>query len=382
MNASGSPHLKLALLSSGLGYTARGIEIWMAELAAHLPDDIALELWSGGPTPSSLACPAVSLHGLSRDASVLGGISWHRRYQIEQLSVLAQALLRLRRHKLDAVYCGDPVLSWHLKRFRSVHGAKVVFMNGMRLSAQWAKDFAGVHLLAPPYLEAARRELPGQKLDQFFVVPHFADLTRFIPATTEQRVAARQRLGLKADAFVILNVGPIGQVSGKRLEWLAEEVASASRDTLLLSAGLAEDGAENVRQQVVQALGSRARFLGAVARANMPELFHAADAYALASLAEPFSIAILEALASGLPVVHHADEVMQWQTGAGGVAVSMTAKGEAASVLRGLEHDPLQRRELGSAARRLAETRYAPARISRQIADALLKICGRKPVLA
>ncbi len=380
MKPSGSPRMSLALLSSGLGYTARGIEAWMEDLAAHLPDELAVELWSGGPAPPSARRPAFSFHGLSRDARLLKGWNWHRRYQLEQLSVLAQAVVRLRRHKIDVVYCGDPALSWHLKRFRPFHRAKVVFMNGMRLSAEWAKDFDGVHLLAPPYLEAAEREWPGQKPGQFFAVPHFVDLTRFTPPTANQRVAARQRLGLRADDFVVLNVGPIGQVSGKRIEWLAEELAAASRTGLLLSAGMDEDGAQPVRQQVTQALGSRVHFLGAVARAAMPELFHAADAYALASLAEPFSIAILEALASGLPVVHHTDEVMQWQTGAGGVAVSMTVKGEAAGALRALENDPQRRIELGSSARQLAETRYAPAQISRQITDALLKISGCEPV--
>ena len=189
----------------------------MVELAAHLPAEINAELWSGGPPPTSGLRPTVCLHGLNRDGRWLKGLNWHRRYQFEQLSVLTQAIVRLRLRKMDVGYCGDPVLSWHLKRFRSFHHAKVVFMNGMRLSAQWAKDFDGVHLLAPPYLEAARRELPGQRLDQFFAVPHFVDVTRFTPPTAAQRTAARQRLGLKADDFVILNVGPIGQVSGKRL---------------------------------------------------------------------------------------------------------------------------------------------------------------------
>ncbi len=372
--------MKLALLSSGLGFTARGIETWMVELAAHLPADLSVELWSGGPMPGAGIRPEVCLHGLNRDSRWLRSARWHRRYQGEQLSILAQAILRLRWKKMSAVYCGDPVLSWQLKRFRAFHQAKVVFMNGMRLSAEWAKDFDGVHLLAPPYLEAARRELPGQALHQFFAVPHFVDATRFQPPTLTQRAAARHRFGLKEDDFVILNVGPVGHVSGKRFDWLAEEVALTPGRSLLLSAGVDEDGAATVRQRATQALGERVRFLGPVARATMPELFQAADVYALASLAEPFSIAILEALASGLPVVHHPDEVMQWQTGGGGVGVSMTVRGEAAHVLRALENDPPYRTERGWAARDLAVTRYAPARISRQIADALLQICGRETV--
>ena len=73
MPISATTPLRAAQLSSGLGYTARGIETWMVELAAHLPDDIAVELWSGGPVPASTTRPAFSLHGVNRDAHVLKG---------------------------------------------------------------------------------------------------------------------------------------------------------------------------------------------------------------------------------------------------------------------------------------------------------------------
>jgi len=109
----------------------------------------------------------------------------------------------------------------------------------------------------------------------------------------------------------------------------------------------------------------------------MASLYHAADVYALASLAEPFSIAILEALASGLPVVHHADPVMQWQTGPGGVAVSMTEKGQAARALQHLEAEPGRRRELGAAARKLAEERYAPRVVCRELVAALHSVAAK-----
>ncbi len=370
--------VKVVLLSSGLGYVSRGIEIWMTELAPHLISEMDVEVWSGGPAPVVAGCVTHSLHGLSRDARVMHGWSWHRRYQLEQLSILLQTTLRLGRQSVDIVYCGDPVLSWHLKRLRKIHGAKVVFMNGMRLSPNWAKDFDGVHLLAPPYLEAARRDLGNDSSKNFFAVPHFVDLERFQPANEFQRAAARQRLGLQPEDFVVLTVGPIGNVSNKRLEWLAEEVALAGKPCKLVSAGVDEDGAEAVRSHVRTALGNQIQFLGRVDRAQMPTLFHAADVYSLGSLAEPFSIAILEALASGVPVVHHCDEVMQWQSGAGGVPVSMTTRGEAGQAFKELMSNRSRQNELRSAARQLAEQRYSPEAVGRNTAAALLQLCGRE----
>lgn len=369
-------NLRLILLSSGLGFVARGIETWMVELARHLPAEVETELWSGGAPPPVPGRQVRHLHGISRNSFWLRPFSWHHRYQVEQLSVLEQTIVRLRRHRPAIVYCGDPVLSWHLKRFRKWHGAKVVFMNGMRLSANWAKGFDGVHLLAPPYLEEARRELAGQNTAPFFAVPHFVDLEMFKPPSANEREAARQQLGVPDNCFAVLNVGPIGHVSGKRLEWLAEEVAAAGRPAVLLSAGVDEDGADAVRGHARRVLGDRFRFLGQVERSRMPSLYHAADVYALASLAEPFSIAILEALASGLPVVHHPDTVMRWQTGPGGITASMTEKGEAARALRSLQDEPGHRAETGAAARKLAEDRYAPAAVCRDLVAALRKVAA------
>jgi 1,2-diacylglycerol 3-alpha-glucosyltransferase len=376
MSATDPEPLRVALISSGLGFVARGIEVWMQELARLLPQDVHAELWSGGPPPAIDGRAARHLHALSRDARVLGTLSWHRRYQAEQLSALPRAILLLRKHRLHLAYCGDPVLSWHLKRFRNQHGARVVFMNGMRLAPNWAKDFDGVHLLAPPYLEQARRELADRPTDNFFAVPHCVDTQCFRPADGLARSAARRELKLPEDAFVVLTVGPIGHVSGKRLEWLAREVADTHPSALLVSAGVDEDGADKVRAAASQSLGERFRFLGCVERARMVTLYHAADVYSLGTLAEPFSIAILEALACGLPVVHHRDEVMDWQTGEGGVSVSMTEHGEGAAAFRQLKEEPTRRRELALAARQLAETRYAPDVICRQLADELRRIAA------
>ena len=124
-------------------------------------------------------------------------------------------------------------------------------------------------------------------------------------------------------------------------------------------------------------LGTRFRPLGRVERARIGPLYQAADAYSLGSLAEPFSIAILEALASGLPVVHHRDEVMVWQTGAGGVAVSMETAGAAAVAFRRLAADSDQRATLARAARALAEERYAPEPVCAALEKELRQVAAR-----
>ncbi|HSH94768.1 MAG TPA: glycosyltransferase family 4 protein [Roseimicrobium sp.] len=352
---------KVALISSGLGHVLRGIEVWMVELAKHLPrDQIEVLLWSGGPADTSIPGSS-SLNGWSRDAALMRGWPWHRRYLIEQWSLIPKTLLRLKEEGIQIAYCGDPVLAWHLKRFRKWHGAKIVFMNGMRLSPSWAQSFDGVHLLAPAYLDEARATLGEGASRPFFAVPHFVDTKQFHPASDTERKEARRRWNLPEDAFVVLNLGPAGLVSGKRLEWIARELAPLGDNIHLVHAGVEENGADTVKGHVHRSLGARSHFLGPVPRADIAALYRVADLYALGSLAEPFSIAILEALASGLPVVHHEDTIMTWQTGGGGVAVSMTQSGKAGEAIRRLMSSDAERRRIGMAGRDLALARYEPS---------------------
>jgi len=368
---------RVALISSGLGHVMRGIETWMTELATHLPAALPVELWSGGPPPVQVARRKRCLYALRREALLLKPFNWHRRYLIEQLSVLPWALLWLRWGRIEVAYCGDPALSWHLKGFRRWHRAKVVFSDGMRLSPNWERDFDGVHLLAPAYLEAARREVLPANFDRFFAVPYFVDVNHFRPAQAEERAQARERFRLNGRAFVILNVGPVGQVSGKRLDFLIREAARLGAAVELVSAGVDEDGALEVRALGRQLLGPPMRFLGVVDRAWMPALFQAADVYALAALQEPFSIAILEALACGIPVIYNPEEMRAWQVGDGGVAVSMTEPGAAAAMFERLKQDAAWRAKLGRQARALAVSRYAPEIVCRQLTEALVRVSRR-----
>jgi glycosyltransferase involved in cell wall biosynthesis len=365
---------RVALISSGLGFVTRGIETWMTELARHLPVSLNVELWSGGRPPDIPHRQTRTLLAVSRDSMAQCAFNWHRRYLNEQLSCLPRALLLLRRERTALAYCGDPALAWHLKGTQRLHGARVVFMNGMRLAPNWAKHFDAVQLIAPAYLEEAKRALGEANTGQFFVSPHFVDTEEFRPASADERESARAELELPEDAFVVLNVGPVGTVSGKRLEWLAREVAAGGSKAVLLSVGGDEEGADMIHTLAREALGARFRPLGPQPRDRMKTFYHAADAYALAALEEPFSIAVLEAMSCGLPVVHHPFEVTSWITGPAGVAVSMTEQGAAAGGLKRLQTDRSWRSERGAQGREAAVQRFSAPVVSAQLALELVRV--------
>jgi glycosyltransferase involved in cell wall biosynthesis len=370
--------LRVALLSSGLGYTVRGIESWMADLADHLPEEVDAELWSGGPL-NHVRRRVRRCISIDRNSSLLAPLSWGRRYYLEQLSQIPSILWNVRKFQPHILYSGDPGLCHLLHKLRRWHRTRIVFMNGMRLTPRWIQCFDGIHLLAQGYLDEAQAVLGAEKSTHFFSVPHFTDVSLFRPATPDERIAARARLNLPSGTLTVLTVGPIGTASKKRLDHLAREVAQSNDSALLLHVGSDEDGAGEIRSAVNDALGERIRWLGRVNRTTLRDIMAAADLYSLGSLGEPFSIAILEALASGLPVVHHNDPVMSWQCGNGGIPVSMSETGSAASAFRLVANDRERWRSLSTAARQLALERYAPEPVCNALVHQLRRIAASPP---
>ncbi|MEU0566573.1 glycosyltransferase [Nonomuraea sp. NPDC005983] len=127
------------------------------------------------------------------------------------------------------------------------------------------------------------------------------DLTRFHPHT-EPQVWARKMFGLP-DRPTVLFVGRLDEE--KRLDELVRALPFVLNDT---EAQVALVGQGNQRSELERlakriGVGDRVFFLGFVPDENMPQAFAAADAFAMPGVAELQSIATLEAMASGLPVV-------------------------------------------------------------------------------
>lgn len=120
------------------------------------------------------------------------------------------------------------------------------------------------------------------------------------------RLAARTRLGIPLHAYVVGGVGR--QVREKNFDALIRAVAAVP-DTHLLLAG---DGPEHVMLlRLVHQLGvaDRVRFAGpaedpSADNPTVPELLSAMDLFVSPSPEESFGVAVVEALASGLPALY------------------------------------------------------------------------------
>lgn len=141
-------------------------------------------------------------------------------------------------------------------------------------------------------------ELAGQEVPRArrFLLPNGVDTRRFAPLETQARAAQRAALGLP-DAPIVLFVGRLARE--KRVGSLIElwpTIRSAHPDALLLVLG---SGPEEAALRA--AAGEGVLFAGQVG--DVLPYLQVADLFVLPSAAEGLSVALLEAMSTGLAVV-------------------------------------------------------------------------------
>ena len=150
----------------------------------------------------------------------------------------------------------------------------------------------------------------GVKAD---VVTNGVDLDRFGPAPPPGVVAELRARAAAEDRFLILTVGGIEPRKGsdhlfRTLSLLRQRWARPP--VLAIIGGHSFQDHTPYRERVLAsmadldlAFGRDVALLGTVPDREMPAWYHAADAFAFPSVNEGFGLAVLEAMAAGLPVV-------------------------------------------------------------------------------
>jgi glycosyltransferase involved in cell wall biosynthesis len=164
----------------------------------------------------------------------------------------------------------------------------------------------------------------------------------------EARTGLRTALGLRTEEQVVTVVGSLYPVKGHRhLLGAAPEILAARPSTVFLIVGRGE--CEAALKEEARRLGvdSRVRFLGL--RDDVAALLAISDVFVLPSLSEGLSIAILEAMVAGRPVVTtrvggNPELVVHGETGF--LVPPNDAAALASAVVRVLE-DPAEAHRLG-----------------------------------
>jgi 1,2-diacylglycerol 3-alpha-glucosyltransferase len=169
-----------------------------------------------------------------------------------------------------------------------------------RRAIRWSAAFADTAdlVLAPSDFVARRLRAQGVRRP-IEVLPTGIDLDRFRPG---DRADARRSLRLAADDRALLYVGRLDRE--KNLEFLLEAIARVPVPRVrLLLVGRGTRAVALRRAAEAQGVADRVDFRGGSPPDGLPAYYRAADAFVFASTTETQGLAVLEAMACGLPVV-------------------------------------------------------------------------------
>ena len=140
----------------------------------------------------------------------------------------------------------------------------------------------------------------GFPINRVTYIPNGVDFSRFVIPSAYEREKCRDRLGLPQDKTVVLWVGRLHQSmkGSDRVERLAAHLPD---HVMLVVVGHGPDY-EGMRCRCAELIDIGKLFMAGLV-CHPEEYYKAADAFLFTSYHEPFGLVILEAVASGLPIL-------------------------------------------------------------------------------
>ena len=315
----------------------------------------------------ALSNPAVAFRGL-RAASRLGGLDLKAR--AFALFYLAEALLvgrwmRARSLSHLHVHFGGPVATvgmltasaWRISWSLTLHGPDEFFDQEVFYLRQKIESAGFVVCISDFCRSQVLRIAPGMQDSRLEVVRLGVDCDVLRPSDSEaDSSSTRVR-------FVC--TGRMVAAKGHRILIEALSALSAAKvdfDCVLIGDGPERGALESLCKE--RGIAEQVRFLGAMAhQAALAEVAQA-DVFVLASFAEGLPVALMEAMAFGVPCVSTTIAAIPEliQDGQNGLLVSPANSSCLSDALRLLAEDAGLRRELGRKARSTAEEHYNLAR--------------------
>ena len=234
--------------------------------------------------------------------------------------------------------------------------------------AGWA--FRSAKLILPVSPNLVRRcdeaRIPSS---QVRLTPNGIDLERFRPATPSERATLRRECDWKDDERVIVFVGFFSRDKRPDLLFRAwKRLVERGLRVKLVYIGATASPYFEVDETIAREIGSGAAALGRAEDVvfvppthSVERYYRAADAFVLSSIREAHPMALLEAMACGLPCVASridgaTDVVLE--DGVNGRLVERDDEAGLAAALTDILSSDRRARALGDQARRTIETRY------------------------
>jgi glycosyltransferase involved in cell wall biosynthesis len=202
------------------------------------------------------------------------------------------------------------------------------------------------------YTEKELTEFYGISEEKIHVIYNCVDVQKFKPNTDKEKL--RRELGLEKEKKIVLFVGRL--YSRKGLTTLVQsipKVVQVFKDAkFIISGGGFKQNQEKLQRQAEKVkANNHVSFLGYFPDEKLPNLYACSDIFVLPALYENFPFAILEAQASGLPVI---------STKVGGIPELVTDNEN------GLLVDPADAEQLADAIIRLLQDPIFAEKLGRQ----------------
>jgi len=209
--------------------------------------------------------------------------------------------------------------------------------------------------------------IPAGRIAQ---IPNGVDTGRFAPPTLEDKQRARDALGLEDANHVTVFVGRLSAVKGVDTLLRAwKNVHQVYPNARLLLLG---DGPESTALQVLADeldLGQTLTFCGA--QPDVLPYFQAADLFALPSVSEGLSNALLEAMSAGLPCIvsNIGGNVDLIVDGENGLLFEAGNTEQLTDALLRLYTNGTERQEFGQKARKTIEATYSMEKVAKKYVE-------------
>ena len=344
--------MKVAIACSGLGRVKRGFETFAMDLYRSLERrGIDVTLFKGGGPASGNEIP---VWNISRTSRIWGVVPFVDPYIGEQMSFALPLSRMLKREHFDIVQLSDGQLGSILVRLQpsESRGFRILYSNGGPLDPSDYERFDFIQQVNPVELNRALEH--GYSAERMALVPYGISQDRF---ERNDGNDLRDELGIQGDVPVVLSVG--AHVGHKRLEFLIQEMARLNTTFHLLIVGEeSKSRTPFLRSLAADLLTDRVTFLD-LPHDRIPSAYALADLYVHAALKEGFGLALLEAMAAGLPAIHHDEPGMNWLVGDAGLAVDMTRGGGLAETVKTVITDSAIKTGLGARARKRVESGFS-----------------------
>ncbi|MHC4789901.1 MAG: glycosyltransferase family 4 protein [Planctomycetota bacterium] len=178
------------------------------------------------------------------------------------------------------------------------------------------------------------------------VIPNGVDTTRFYPPDTKKT----------GDRLKLLTVSRL--ISRKRLDLLLEATKQANELGANVELNIAGEG--NLMKQLKKSakqfgIAEQVHFMGRIPSEKMPEIYRDNDVFVMSSLHEGMCNAMLEAMASGLPIITTRCEGVEELINDNGIVVEKAQSDEIAKAINKLTTDQQAYKQMSVAARQRAE---------------------------